>query len=271
MKNSITMFRSSSDRQMMGFVVTSAGGGVVLIDGGYREDTDDMIALLRRLTGQTVPHLDAIFLTHPHNDHIGVFLELLTSHEGQVTFDKVYFSFPSEQYLSEDGDVAMLREFYSLLPRFADRAVFLFGGDRYAVRDMTADVIYTADYSILYDRCNNSSAVFRLDVGGSRVLITGDVTAEAGYKILAATDPARLRADVCQMSHHGQEGVNMQFYEAVRPKVCLWCTPRWLWENDVGGGYNSYLFETVMTRKWMDRIGEHTDVVMMDGTQTVDL
>lgn len=54
--------------------------------------------------------------------------------------------------------------------------------------------------------------------------------------------------------------------EVVKPDVCLWCTPEWLWNNDMGDGYNTYLFLTVEVRSWMDEISPNRkDYVTKDG------
>ena len=44
-------------------------------------------------------------------------------------------------------------------------------------------------------------------------------------------------------------------YKFIKPKICLWCAPDWLWNNDKGEGFNSGPWKTIETRKWMDEIG----------------
>ena len=63
-----------------------------------------------------------------------------------------------------------------------------------------------------------------------------------------------LKADIVQMAHHGQNGVGRSIYQSIAPKICLWPTPQWLWDNDNGGGYNSGPWKTVETRGWMNEI-----------------
>ena len=33
------------------------------------------------------------------------------------------------------------------------------------------------------------------------------------------------------MAHHGQDGVEMDVYRVIKPEICLWPTPDWLWDN----------------------------------------
>lgn len=106
----------------------------------------------------------------------------------------------------------------------------------------------------------------RMTLEDRTVLFTGDAGIEAGQKLLAQAGTS-LKSDICQMSHHGQNGVDRAFYEAVSPECCLWCTPEWLWNNDDGLGYNTHIWKTVEVRGWMDDLGVKEHYVMKDGEQ----
>jgi hypothetical protein len=71
------------------------------------------------------------------------------------------------------------------------------------------------------------------------------------------------------MAHHGQNGVDRAFYEAVSPRGCLWCAPAWLYNNDIGKGYNTHVWRTVEVRGWMEEIGATEHYVIKDGLQVV--
>ena len=75
-------------------------------------------------------------------------------------------------------------------------------------------------------------------------------------------------ADICQMAHHGQNGATKEFYEAVRPEVCFWCAPNWLWDNNAGKGFNTHIWKTVEVRGWMEELGVKQNIVLKDGTQS---
>jgi competence protein ComEC len=85
-------------------------------------------------------------------------------------------------------------------------------------------------------KINNASIVVRIDVGGVRVLLTGDANgklrsdaaditpAHVEGKLLAleAAHPGVLKADVLKVAHHGSETSNTQaFIDAVRPKFAV--------------------------------------------------
>lgn len=72
------------------------------------------------------------------------------------------------------------------------------------------------------------------------------------------------------MSHHGQNGVDYEVYKALRPSVCLWPTPQWLWDNDNGGGAGSGSWKIQETRNWMTRLGVKEYYVTKDGDQVIE-
>ena len=80
-------------------------------------------------------------------------------------------------------------------------------------------------------------------------------------------NPDELRAEIVQMAHHGEHGVDEKVYQAVAPHTCLWCCPGWLWDNDNGGGVNSGPWTTMETRAWMRNLKVRTHVVAKDGDQ----
>ena len=78
--------------------------------------------------------------------------------------------------------------------------------------------------------------------------------AEIGQKALADGAADRLRCDIVQMAHHGQQGVNFALCRLISPQICLWPAPDWLWNNDNGGGFDSGPWRTVETRKWAEQL-----------------
>ena len=110
-----------------------------------------------------------------------------------------------------------------------------------------------------------------MEMGGKRLLFLGDLGVEGGNRLLNEyrNNPGELRADIVQMAHHGQSGVDRNVYEAVRPTICLWCAPAWLWNNDNGGGVNSGNWKTLEVRNWMRQLGAKTHVVAKDGDQVL--
>jgi len=142
-------------------------------------------------------------------------------------------------------------------------------GEVYYV-DGVAIHVLNDPYWIESNSINNSSVVFRLDFdNGTRVLFLGDMGPAAGERLKADVPASELKADIVQMAHHGQYGVNKDVYEIIAPKVAMWNAPEWLWDNDGGSGYNTGNYKTLEVRSWMDEIGAKTNYVIKDGDQTV--
>ncbi len=66
---------------------------------------------------------------------------------------------------------------------------------------------------------NNSSLVLRVEVGGVRLLLTGDVEPEAQRELVRSG--ADLHVDVLKVPHHGSRHQDPGFLEAVRPRLAL--------------------------------------------------
>ena len=132
------------------------------------------------------------------------------------------------------------------------------------------EILGTKNPEITSNAINNSSLVLKVSDSNKSVLFTGDLGVEGGGKLLESPLRDRLRADYVQMSHHGQRGVDLDFYRAVSPTACLWPTPRWLWENDSGDGSDSGPWETLTVRKWMQELGVQTHYVSAFGLQRIE-
>jgi beta-lactamase superfamily II metal-dependent hydrolase len=272
MKNTIAMLRSVSGGQMNSFVVTTRDGKVLVIDGGYRCDALSLLDYLREVTGAAIPHVDAWIHTHAHGDHIEAFIEMMENHRDKLTVGKIYYNFPSAQFLSrEPGYGRCILDFNRLLPLFAHKVETVYRGDEYRVGDAHIEILYSPSGE-LPGYINNTSVVFMLTLGGKKILFLGDAEPAEGERLLALyKGTGKLCADYVQMAHHGQGGVEKDVYAEISPKACFWCAPGWLWDNDAGGGFNTHVFKTVTVRGWMEELGVYEHFVLKDGTQVVEL
>ena len=273
MKNSIHMLASVDGVQMNSFIITTEGGHVIVIDGGENSDAANLIGHLHALTGKEIPHVDAWILRHPHADHICAFLQTVETKPCAVTVGKVYYNFPSADFIAglQPWPDESPARFYRDLPLFADKAVIVTRTDSFDVGDAHFECLYSPNPEITENVCNNSSLVLMMTLGGKKTLWLGDAGEEEGDRILALCgDPSALKADYVQMAHHGQCGVKKDFYEAVSPVGCFWNTPKFLWENDAGLGYNTHGWKTIEVQGWMAEIGATEHYVMMNGDQSVE-
>ena len=272
MKNTIYQVGSVTGSQMNSYIITTSDEKIIVVDGGYRNDAENLLAHLREVSGCEIPHVDAWFMTHAHGDHIDAFDEIVEQHWDRLTVGKIYYNFPSVQYLCrEPGYGRCILDFNRLLPRFADKVEMVYQGDEYDVGEAHFEILYSPNGE-LRGYINDTSVVFMMTLGGKRMLFLGDASPMEGKRLLALyKGTGKLKADYVQMAHHGQDGVEREVYEEIAPTACFWCAPDWLWNNDAGGGYNTHVFKTVIVRGWMEELGVREHYVLMNGTQKVEI
>ena len=266
-QNAIHMLQSVEDTICDSFIITTADGRVIAIDGGHTAETDYFIQYLKAVTGQRVPHIDAWFLSHPHDDHVQVFYEVAENRAKQVTFDKVLLNYvPWELYESrgQQEGMEMVREFDRISQAFPEKVQILNTGDVFNIGDAKITVLYTPDESFI--DVNEHSVIFRMDLGGTSVMFTGDAQVNAGNKTLAEWESTGLLdCDICKLSHHGQDGLDRNFYEAVSPEICLWPTPTWVYENTNGN------LKTFETRAWVEALGVKKEYKAFEGSAVIGM
>lgn len=167
----------------------------VLVDCGTAEAAEDV---LRYLAARGIDRLDAVWISHPDDDHCGGLPAVLQT----VPADAVVESPVGE---SISGMTA--------LPQAVPlrRAAV---GERYAYGAMTFEVLGPLQD---YAESNNDSTVFRLQYDGFTMLFCGDMEAQAERDLLE--DGAALRADVLKVAHHGSDtSTSAALLEAVQPR-----------------------------------------------------
>ncbi len=277
MKTTLYMLTESSHKQMMSYVLQTNNGKLLVIDGGNKADAGHLLDKLIQLGGNK-PEVCLWFLTHPHPDHIAAFLEIIEETD-LVKVNKVYSRFWSyDFYMNGHGpierelDSSTLKRFEKFSKSHAEICAKFERGQQFVLDDVFIKVLHIPEKPIYEgDKFNNSSSIFRLDVGGQRVLFLGDLAEEGGRQVLESIESVELKADIVQMAHHGQNGVGKEFYETVSPKICLWNTPQWLWDNDNGHGFNSGPWKTLEVRKWMQDMGVKRNYISKDGDHAFPL
>ena len=253
---------------MMSYVIVTEQGNCVIIDGGRPED----VPLLReKVKGKKIK---AWFLTHPHFDHISAFNQLVKDDDPDFDFEKVYYNFPdSKTFVSKDGseDWESLKNFNAILPKIQDRVQIVYTGDVLQIDELTVEILYHYDekHFFVKPNINNTSIVFRVTTPRSSVMFLGDLGPEGG-DILVEQGEEKLRAEYCQMAHHGHGCVGPDVYMHIQPRVCIWNAPAWLLEEE--GVLQDYrCYGTKRTRWWMEKIGVKEHIVTKDGTAEIDL
>ena len=234
-----------------------AGGRNVLIDAGGRPDEfktgsgagDQVVVPYLRRIG--VNHLDALFITHSHEDHAGgaqavlqdlaVGMVIVTPAVGvdQTTTAERAGADPSGFRPvggggAKEGDsrpgvwrstpAESAQGYAALLAKAAARGIPVeeaYGGDVMELGDVALiEVLYpTAESSGPKKDLNDTSLIMKVSSGGHKILLTGDAGLAAQSDLLR--DGADLSSDVLKVPHHGSRALLPEFVERVGPESAV--------------------------------------------------
>ena len=255
---SLWQLPSERDTIILSYVIKTDKGKLIVIDGGWLEDGEYLKNFLKAHGG----NVHSWFLTHCHDDHIGALSWILTN-KADIVIDNIYASFPPLDWIKTNspGTVSTVEIFQAALTNAGRTTIQPHAGDTFGIDDVHIEILNDYDLSITRNCINNSSILIKVSDPTKSVLFLGDFGKIGGTNLLTKIDHNKLKADYVQMAHHGQTGVDENFYKIIGPKYCLWPTPTWLWENDIGRGFNSGFWQTVKVRKWMKDLNVRSNYV----------
>lgn len=251
--------------QMMSYVFKADSGEVFVIDGGNTGDADYLVERIK--AARPDGHVSAWFLTHLHSDHVNALCKIMTDKTPGISVDCIYFNFPPMEWFeknSSKGEQKEARDFYDALPLFPKTETCQ-PGQTWTFGSATVECLNDFDPEQTVNPVNNTSVVFRVTTPKTSLLFLGDLGVEGGKRIAQNVPREKLKIDYLQMAHHGQNGVNREFYALCAPTYCLWPTPDWLWNNNPGTGDDTGPWKTVQVRGWMNELGVKKHAVIKDG------
>ncbi len=177
----------------------------VLIDGGTRGAGQTVADYLRSLG---ISSLDLVIATHPHEDHIGGLLTVLSEFEVAEVMDPgaVHTTVTFEQYL----DLIDEKNITFTIARAG------------MIRDLGSGIRLTILHPTdpLSQGLNDCSIVARLTGAGVNFMFTGDI--EAYYERKVVGREKDLSAHVLKIAHHGsRSSTSKEFLAAVNPEYAV--------------------------------------------------
>ena len=223
----------------MSYAFTLADGSFFLVDGGYFTPGEDERLyqwLLARAKGK--PRIAGWFFSHAHQDHIGVFLNMMLHHRQDIELERLIFNFQplalppvSDGWDIKSNDLATVKKFYELLAAACPEVPVItpHTGDSLRLRELSLDFLFTHESLPGESTFNDHSTVLRVTVQGQRILFLGDIYRLGSEYLLRS--PEALRCDMVQIAHHGFPGATAALYDACGASVALWptadyCIPR---------------------------------------------
>lgn len=235
---SVTMLGcgDSSRQNGMSYLYQLSDGRFIVVDGGYVDDADQLYNAMKALSGDREIVIAAWFLSHAHNDHVAAFVTFWGSqYAGNITLEKVVYNFPADETFADhivDGAASTTWRDRTLavieaLPSSTER-IKAHPGQIYTLGDSTITMLYTAELMAPDElwNFNDTSLVFKLELGGVELLQLADCAKACGEVLTAAYSNA-LACDVLQVAHHGYYNncVDTELYQAADPSYALWnCT-----------------------------------------------
>jgi competence protein ComEC len=233
-------------------LVEGSRGGRLLVDGG--PDPDRLLIALDERIAPWDHRIDALVLTHPHEDHVAGLAVLLERYRIGRVFEPGMRG-PGPGYAA----------WASRLKAYGTTAGLLSTGDRFALDDVAFGVLWPDAGAVPREPTdtgtgiNNVSVVLLGEVGGRRFLLAGDV--EEGI------DPILLRrgiphVDLLKVAHHGSRTSSTPaFLDAVAATVAV---------VSAGAG-NPYGHPAPATIARLEARVEHVLRTDTDGSVEVDL
>lgn len=263
------MLKSTFDAICLSLIFCD-GNRTAVFDGGFPQEGDALAEKLNALGG----HVNLWILTHPHDDHMGALCHILENHP-EIRIDAICYHFPPvtlcEQLDNDPHSIELTKKLPLLCEARKIPVITPSTWDTFPMGNAVLTCLRQPDISITNNFTNNSSTVWRIESGGKRVLILGDLGYEGGEQLLSSLPAGELKSDYVQMAHHGQNGVGQALYQAIDPDYCLWTTPSWLWDNMGPNGYDTGPFKTVIVRGWMSEIGIKRHYVDRDAPFAIEL
>ena len=264
----ITQFGATTSRQMMAYGIKTRNNKIVLIDGGTKEDASQLEEYIMQ-NGGTV---HAWFITHIHSDHAGAF-EII-SQNPEIKIEKIYMSINSKQWHLENDSSREedIEDFFEVMEskELQQKVIEPQINDQIKIDNLTAEILGIKNPEITTNATNNSSMVIKMKVNHKKILFLGDTGTESSEKLIKEQGN-NLKADIVQMAHHGQNGATEKLYQIVKPEICMWPTPEWLWNNNLNGTEDSGPWKTKETRKWMEDLQVKQHYIEKDGTHEIKI
>ncbi len=189
-------------------VLLVQGNDTLFIDGGYPPMTEKVLKYFENI-GLT--HIDALVITHPHPDHIGVAYGIL---EKDFPVTTVYSSYPLEHFEIPYGFRKLIE---NRLSNGSIKYVVLTDGDYILLPEgKRLEVIHP---EILVEDMNDSSLVLYLSAFENGVLLTGDIGPQAQERLLRE-HPDVFPVSLLKAPHHGGRS-SEAFYATANPELTV--------------------------------------------------
>ena len=208
----------------------SKNGKYFLIDAGHISYAREV--LLPFLKKKGVSELEAVLITHPHNDHYGGVKALIENH---FKIKSLYMNMPTKEQMDKEywgGTYNELLTIRDLAKTHHIKIMPIKKGDKLIFdKKSFIEVLYVYDglhSPVGKTDINGMSVIAMIYDRNNKFLLTGDLNKKLGKYLGENAD--NIEADILKAPHHGTEGFAPNvFFETVNPKVLIVPSPKHLW------------------------------------------
>lgn len=193
----------------------------------------------------------AIFLSHPHSDHVEGFIELAKNYKDLVSVDKVYLNIPVDERpvaswtKTKQVWVTDANKTFARINEDLVAAATALGADIQVVRTGYSVTIANAKFEVLftpddfgtfqlgiegtenntrYHDINNASLLVKATVSGQTVFLSGDCRGGEGklFKTMYNGNSG-VKCDIITSCHHGMgHPESLYLHDIANPFICMW-------------------------------------------------
>ena len=211
----LTQYYGGGSVGMFYSMVNPSDGTLILIDGGYTSNADQVRQVIEDNGGK----VDYWFVTHYHEDHCGAFNALWPEYREKIgTVYVTPLTWEEFEPYCHDWDTPDTFRLYLQQTDGAENIVALHRGDEFNIGSLHFTVFNAWDDEVLPNTdliANNCSLAFKVTNTTTSVMFFGDAELISPY-LLEKYGAEALHADYVQSAHHGW-GTPVEVYDAIKP------------------------------------------------------
>lgn len=210
--------------------------GLIVVDGGWTEDEE----YVREVIASLGNHVDAWIISHPHPDHVGAFNAIYADLRDIEVERIITIELPSPEICFEKASWDSMDSYNAFLNLKIPNLEYVHTTDSFMLCGLQFDILNAFDQHIeVYssDYLNDASMMFKVTNKEESMLFCSDVGGGISFYLLGHWQD-NVKADYLQMGHHGNGGLEDDFYQRVAPKVAFFDAPANMM-NDTTGQFDN--------------------------------